>query len=623
MNRIPVQKSIGTALTAFAVLAAALSGAPIAPAVPFPQDQPRTESPKHTFDFKGSEFLLDGKPFQIMAGEMHFQRIPRPYWKDRLLKAKAMGLNTVGTYIFWNALEPEPGQWDFSDRNDLAAFLEEAQKAGLWVLLRPGPYACAEWDFGGLPIWLLRTPDIKVRCSDARYLAACDTYIEKIAGIIRPFLVQNGGPVLMIQIENEYGSYGNDRGYMRALKGMWERFNVTGPFYTADGAMPYMLEAGFLPGCPIGLDPAASEEEFAVAAKIGGDVPIFCSELYPGWLTHWGEAWARAETQDVVKDLTWLLENKKSFNLYVIHGGTNFGFWAGANMGKTYQPDVTSYDYDAPINERGDLTPKYFAIRDLLAKHQPAGIALPEPPGPLPSIEIPEIAFPESAGLFSNLPFPVPSPQPQPMESFKQSHGFILYRTELIGRHEGTLVLRDLHDYANIYVDGEYLGTLDRSKGENTIEIPKSDPPARILDILVEGMGRINYGQDLIDRKGITERVTLANMTVMNWGVACLPMNDSYLAGLKFETWPAARPAAFFRGAFNLEETGDTYLDMSGWKKGVVWVNGRNLGRYWDIGPQKRLFCPASFLKEGRNEIIVFDLNLTNPAAVRGFKTLE
>jgi len=624
MNKFPNHQAIRAALKALAILGAALISAPTAPAAPFPQEQPRAEAPKHVFDFKGTEFRLDGKPFQIMAGEMHFQRIPRPYWKDRLLKAKAMGLNTIATYIFWNALEPEPDQWDFSDRNDLAGFLEEAQKASLWVLLRPGPYACAEWDFGGLPAWLLRTPDIKVRCMDDRYLEACDKYVEKIAGIIRPFLVQNGGPILMVQIENEYGSFGNDRGYIRTLKGMWERFYIDGPFYTADGATPYMLEAGSIPGCAIGLDPAASEAEFAEGAKVGGgEVPIFCSELYPGWFTPWGEPWGRTKTEDVVKDLTWLLENKKSFNLYVVHGGTNFGFWAGANMGKTYTPDVTSYDYDAPINERGDLTPKYFAIRDLLAKYQPAGAVLPEPPGALPAIEVPEIAFPESAGLFENLPFPTSSPQPKPMEFFNQSYGFILYRTELIGRHAGTLAIHDLHDYANIYLDGKYLGTLDRAKGENTIEIPKSDPPARILDILVEGMGRVNYGPEMIDRKGITDRVTLANMTLMNWEVTCLPMDDSYLAGLKFEAKPVAWPAVFFRGSFELKETGDTYLDMSGWKKGVVWVNGRNLGRYWDIGPQKRLFCPASFLKEGRNEVIVFDLHRTEPATVRGYKTLE
>ncbi len=333
------------------------SGAPPAasadahpPAAPLHKSLP--PSPKdgaaRTFGFQGTEFVLDGRPFQILAGELHFQRIPREYWKDRLLKARALGLNTIGTYVFWNALEPEPGQWDFSGRNDLAAFIAEAREAGLWVLVRPGPYTCAEWDFGGLPAWLLRAPDIKVRCSDPRFLAACGKYIEKIAGILRPLQVHEGGSVLMVQIENEYGSYGNDRGYLSALKDLWEKNGLRVPFSTADGAAPHMLEAGTIPGCAIGLDPAASREEFAEAEKLGRNVPVFCSELYPGWLTHWGEPWARTPAEDILKDLRWLLENRKSFSLYVLHGGTNFGFWAGANMGKAYQPDVTSYDYDAP-----------------------------------------------------------------------------------------------------------------------------------------------------------------------------------------------------------------------------------------------------------------------------------
>jgi Beta-galactosidase len=613
------------------------SGAPPAasadahpPAAPLHKSLP--PSPKdgaaRTFGFQGTEFVLDGRPFQILAGELHFQRIPREYWKDRLLKARALGLNTIGTYVFWNALEPEPGQWDFSGRNDLAAFIAEAREAGLWVLVRPGPYTCAEWDFGGLPAWLLRAPDIKVRCSDPRFLAACGKYIEKIAGILRPLQVHEGGSVLMVQIENEYGSYGNDRGYLSALKDLWEKNGLRVPFSTADGAAPHMLEAGTIPGCAIGLDPAASREEFAEAEKLGRNVPVFCSELYPGWLTHWGEPWARTPAEDILKDLRWLLENRKSFSLYVLHGGTNFGFWAGANMGKAYQPDVTSYDYDAPLNERGDPTPKYFAIRDLLAQFRPAGTPPPpDLPEPLPAIDTPDVAFTGRAALFDNLPAAVACPQPRPMETFGQNAGFILYRTELAGRRSGTLAIQELHDYAVVSVDGKRLGTLDRGRGENTMTIPPSDPPARTLDILVEGMGRINYGPHLLDRKGITDRVTLEGMTLMRWNAVPLPMDEAFLEGLRFENETGAendgRPGIFFRGFFDLTETGDTFLDLSGWTKGVVWVNGRNLGRYWEIGPQKRLFCPAPFLREGRNTVIVFDLRRAAPAGIRGFKTPE
>jgi beta-galactosidase len=578
---------------------------------------------QRSFRLGDREFLLDGRPFRIMAGEIHYQRIPREYWADRLMKVRAAGLNTVGTYVFWNALEPEPGRWDFSGGNDLAAFIRTAQRAGLWVIVRPGPYACAEWDFGGLPAWLLRTPDIKVRCSDPRYLAACESYVLKIADVIRELQAHRGGPVLMVQVENEYGSYGNDREYMIALKGFWEKAGIEVPLYTADGAAPYMLEAGSLPGAAIGLDPGTSEKHFAEAARLKRGVPIFCSELYPGWLTHWGEDWARVKTANVLADLRWLLDNGKSFSFYMFHGGTNFGFSAGANFGETFEPDVTSYDYDAPLDEMGRPTPKYFAIRDLLSRHLARGTKLPELPEPLPLVEIAPITFGESASLFDNLPPAVRSAQPGPMESYGQDHGFILYRTKLLGHRGGKLTVTELHDYGLIYVDGRFLGTIDRTRNEAALDIPKAEPANGSLDILVEGMGRINYGPRLLDRKGITERVTLNNMTLMTWDVHCLPMDEEYLRLLNFGGRPPDRPANFFRGSFELRAKGDTYLDMSGWKKGVVWVNGHNLGRYWDRGPQKRLYCPAPFLKNGTNEVIVFDLHALRPVAIRGVTALE
>jgi beta-galactosidase len=576
-----------------------------------------------TFRLGGSDFLLDGKPFRIMAGEIHYQRIPREYWADRLMKVKAAGLNTVGTYVFWNALEPEPGRWDFSGGNDLAAFIRTAQRIGLWVIVRPGPYACAEWDFGGLPAWLLRTPDIKVRCSDPRYLAACERYILKLGEVLRDLQVPRGGPVVMVQIENEYGSYGNDREYLTALKGYWEKAGIEVPFFTADGATPYMLEAGSLPGAAIGLDPGTSEKDFAEAARLERGVPVFCSELYPGWLTHWGEAWARVKTEEFLPDLRWLLEHGKSFSMYMFHGGTNFGFMAGANFSDKYQPDVTSYDYDAPLDEAGRPTPKYFAIRDLLAPFQPKGTKLPALPEAQPMITVPPITLDESASVFDNLPAAVRSPQPAPMEAFGQSSGFILYRTKLLGHRGGKLTVTELHDYATVFADSRYLGTIDRTKGEASLDIPKAEPANQTIDILVEGMGRINYGPRLLDRKGITDRVTLNAMTLMGWDVFPLAMDEEYLGRIKFGRRPAERPGNFFRGRFDLPKAGDTYLDMSGWKKGVVWVNGHNLGRYWEIGPQKRLFCPAPFLVPGENEIVVFDLHVLGAAPVAGFTGLE
>ncbi len=577
-----------------------------------------------TFGFRGTEFILNGRPFQMIAGELHFQRIPREYWRHRLLMARAMGLNTVCTYVFWNALEPEPGRFDFSGRNDLAAFIREAKAAGLWVVVRPGPYACAEWDFGGLPIWLLAIPDIKLRCRDERYLEACGRYIRRLAGELRGLQIGHGGPVLMVQLENEYGSYGNDRDYMTWLKETWEKAGLEVPFYTADGATPYMLEAGSVPGAAIGLDPGTEEKHFAEAARLGRNVPVFCSELYPGWLTHWGEPWARVKTEDLLPSAAWLLDHGKSFNLYVFHGGTNFGFWAGANFGDAYEPDVTSYDYDAPLDEAGRPTPKYFALRDLLAKRAPAGATLPAPPEPPPAADTAEVRFADEASIFANLPEPVRAPQPRPMEALGQSHGFLLYRARLVGHKSGRLRIVDLHDYANVYVDGLYLGTLDRRRKEDGIEIPASEPPHARLDILVEAMGRINFGPLLIDRKGITERVTLNAMTLMGWEIFRLPLDGPQLAALRFgPPDPAAAPGKFFRGTLDIAAPADTFLDMGGWRKGVVWVNGHNLGRFWDIGPQKRLYCPAPFLKPGRNEVVVLDLHRASPAAVRGFARAE
>ncbi len=605
------------------VLAAAVALAAAALPIAAPRSARAAETaPAPGFRFEGTQFILDGKPFQIRAGELHFQRIPREYWRDRLLKARAMGLNTVGTYVFWNALEPEPGQWDFSGRNDVAAFVREAGAAGLRVLLRPGPYACAEWDFGGLPAWLLRVPDIRVRCSAPLYLEACERYVTRLAGEVRNLQVSRGGPILMVQLENEYGSFGNDAAYLPWLRDTWRRAGIDVPFYTADGPWPAMLAAGTVPGAAIGLDPAHTAEHFAAAERLGRGVPVFCSELYPGWLTHWGEPWARAATEKISAQLQWLLENGKSFSLYMLHGGTNFGFWAGANYSDKYEPDVTSYDYDAPLDERGRPTPKYHALRELIRKHLPPGETLPELPAPLPAIVIPELHLTEEASLWANLPAAARSPMPAPMEFFYQSHGFILYRSRVPAHASGRLTITELHDYANVYLDGALAASLFRGLHQDTVDIPAADPPQR-LDILVEGMGRINYGPRLVDRKGITDRVTLGGMTVMDWEVFPLPFDAAYLAALRFgPPDPAAPPAKFFRGAFNLDAVGDTYLDMSGWSKGVVWVNGHNLGRYWNIGPQQRLFLPAPFLKRGANEVIVFDLHRFAAVPLRGVPDL-
>ena len=579
-----------------------------------------TSEPAHTFLLGSEDFLLDGEPFQIISGEIHYSRIPREYWRHRIQMVKGMGCNTVATYVFWNHHEKSPGEFDFETGNrDVAEFLEIAAEEGMWVLFRPGPYSCGEWDLGGIPPYLLSIPDIKLRCLDERYMEAVTRYIDRISGIIKPFLVTRGGPVLMVQIENEYGSYGNDRNYMKRLKEIWESKEIDVPFYTSDGATPYMLEAGTLPGCAVGLDPCSNIEGYNLAREMNPGVPVFSSETYPGWLTHWGEEWARPDTSRLLEQVRFLMENGISVNFYMLHGGTNFGFTAGANSGgRGYQPDLTSYDYDAPINEQGRPTEKYFALRDLLAEYRGAGDDPLPVPDPIPLIEFPAVEMEALTSVWDNLPQPLESVQPRPFESYGLYQGFALYRTKLVGRKSGTLKITDLHDYATVFIDGEYIGKIDRREGENSLEIPAVEKDYPVLDILVEGMGRINFAEEMIDRKGITERVSLNRMTLMNWEVVLLPMEGEWVEGLEAGLQDSGRPGLFFRGGFELDDTADTYLDMTGYSKGVIWVNGNNLGRYWEIGPQHSLYCPASFLRKGRNEIIVFDLHQTEPAGIAG-----
>ncbi len=580
---------------------------------------------RHTFTLGKEQFLLDGKPFQVISGEMHPGRIPEEYWRHRIRMAKAMGCNTVSAYLFWNYHEASEGIYDFHTGNrNISEFITTAAEEGMWVIIRPGPYVCAEWEFGGLPPYLLRHPEIKIRCLDPVYMKAAGRYISRLADVLRPYLITNGGPVLLIQIENEYGSYGNDRDYLAALKDIWISNDIDVPFFTGDGPTPYMLEAGTLQGCAVGLDSGSSEADFELAKKMNPGVPVFSSETYPGWLTHWGENWARPDTAELLREVKFLMDNRKSFNFYVIHGGTNFGFTAGANSGgKGYEPDLTSYDYDAPVNEQGRATAKYMALRKLIGSYLPKKVKLPPIPDPVPVMTLPEIEIIPFTSLWDIMPLPVHSVQPEPFESYGQDYGFMLYTTRLIGHKSGKLTVIDLHDYATVFLDGRYVGTLDRRLGINTIELPRTESRDPLLELFVEGMGRVNFGNAMIDRKGITDRVILNGMTLMNWDVYGFPMNDEFISGLKAAENITDKPGTFFKASFNLDKTADTFIDMTNFIKGFVWVNGQNLGRYWEIGPQQRLYCPASWLKKGNNEIIIFDLHKTEPGTIRGFETMN
>lgn len=579
---------------------------------------------RHRFSLGKTDFLLDGKPLQLISGEMHPARIPRPYWRHRIQMAKAMGCNTIAVYAFWNYYEQKEGVFDFRSANrDIAAFVRICQEEKMWVLFRPGPYVCGEWDFGGLPSWLLKIPDIKIRCMDSRYMAAVRRYVTKLSQEIKPLLVTNGGPILMVQVENEYGSYANDKTYLETLRKLWVSNGINTPFYTADGPTAFMLEAGNIEGAAIGLDSGGSEADFDQAKKRNPNVPAFSSETYPGWLTHWGERWARPDTGALKKEIAWLLENKKSFNLYVIHGGTNFGFTAGANAFSPtqYQPDITSYDYDAPISEQGLPTPKYFMLRSLLQKY--SANTLPDPPPPIASISIPAVKLTAFTTIWKELPAAIHSAQPLPMESFNQNQGLVLYRTTLLGHKSGKLTITEPHDYALVFLNGKFVDTVYRDGGKWTVDLPKTDVKDPVLEILVEGMGHINFAQYMIDRKGITDRVTLNGMTLMNWNIFPLPMDEKFVGALKPKYPEGFHDGIFYKGQFDLAVTGDTWFDMQHYSKGMLYVNGHLLGRYWNIGPQQRLYCPAGWLKKGKNEITVFDLHRQEAAEVSGLATAE
>ncbi|WP_246186106.1 glycoside hydrolase family 35 protein [Phnomibacter ginsenosidimutans] len=570
--------------------------------------------------------MLDGKPFQIISGEMHPARVPKAYWRHRIQMIKAMGCNTVAAYIFWNYHEVSKGKFDFNTENrNMAEFVQLCQEEGMWVLFRPGPYVCAEWDFGGLPTYLLQIPDIKIRCMDTRYMAAVQRYVTAMAAHVRHLQISKGGPILMWQVENEYGSYGNDRTYMQTLASMWRKAGIDVPFYTADGPTPYMLEAGSLIDAAIGLDSGSDSAAFAQATRQNPNVPSFSSETYPGWLTHWGEKWARPDTAALKKEVSFLLANKKSFNFYVIHGGTNFGYTAGANAfsPSQYQPDLTSYDYDAPIDESGNATPKYHMLRRLIEQY--TGKPAPPIPAPVKHISIPSFSMQPAHSLFDYAPKVHASAQPQPMEYYGQNQGFIVYRTKLIGHKSGRLKIWEPHDYALVYLDGQFIDTVYRDGGNWEVQLPKTNSATPELTIVVEGMGHINFAQFMIDRKGITDRVTLNGMTLMNWQTQLLPVDEAFMQ----QPFPKAVSATkqngdlrFFTGEFSLTETGDTYLDLSGYSKGVVFVNGRLLGRYWNLGPQYRLYCPATWLKKGQNKIVVMDLHQSTAAAITGFTSM-
>jgi len=564
----------------------------------------------HHVGIEGDHFVLDGKPLQIISGEMHYARIPREYWRDRLKKARAMGLNTVSTYVFWNMHEPKPGVYDFSGSLDAAAFVRMAQEEGLYVILRPGPYSCAEWDLGGFPAWLLADPDIVLRSTDEKYLRPAERWLERLGRELAPLQITRGGPILAVQVENEYGSFANDKAYLKRIHDALQNAGFTDALlFTADGGDE--LPAGTLPDvhAAVNFGPGDAKTEIPKLQKFRPGRPVLNSEYWTGWFDHWGEHHHTTDPNQQAQEIDWMLGQGYSINLYMFHGGTSFGFMGGANWDhQTYEPDVTSYDYDSPVSESGTLTKKFYAFREVIGKHRP-GITIPEPPPPLPVIEVPEFQVERMAPVwnfdFSKAPT---VDRPRNMETFGQSYGYILYRTTLKSPAAGELVLPALRSYARIYLNWKLVGIIDRRKKQESIKLHASANDE--LDVLVEGTGRINFSTELRnERQGINGPVTLGGQELTGWQVLPLPMDD--LSKLDFSGMEPSNGAvgpAFCQGHFDLQTLGDTFLDTRGWGKGAVWVNGHALGRFWNVGPQQTLYVPAPWLNQGTNEVVVFTL---------------
>jgi beta-galactosidase len=562
--------------------------------------------PVHTFVIGTNAFLLDGKKFQIRCGEIHAARVPRAYWRNRLRMARAMGLNTVCAYLFWNQIEPQPGKFNWSDRADVMEFCRIAQQEGLWVILRPGPYSCAEWEMGGLPWWLLKDDGIQLRSRDPRFMAAATNYLREVGKKFAPLQITRGGPILMVQVENEYGSYGKDSAYMGELRNAMRAAGFNVPLFACNGSdgLTNGFRADLFPVVNFGSDPA---KNFAALRKVLPRGPLMCGEFYPGWFDTWGQPHHLGNTPQYLADLAYMLTNGDSFSIYMAHGGTTFGLWSGADH--PFKPDTSSYDYDAPVSEAGWPTEKFYQTRELFSHHLLPGETIPPVPPTNAVITIAPVAATECAPIFDNLPKAIADAQPETMEKYNQGYGCILYRTTIPAGAAATLAAASVHDFGFVFLNGRRVGIMDRRYNRFNVHLPVRTKPGT-LDILVEAMGRVNYGVGLIaDHKGIHAPVTLDGAVLTGWKIFRLPLDHKMLAHLKFsDSKSNSNAPAFWRATVKIKRPGDTFLDLRPWGKGVAWVNGHCLGRYWNIGPTQTMYLPGPWLKRGRNEIVILDL---------------
>ena len=580
----------------------------------------QTEKP---FAIGDKTFLLNGKPFVVKAAEVHYPRIPRPYWEHRIKMCKALGMNTLCLYVFWNIHEQQEGVFDFTGQNDVAEFCRLAQKNGMYVIVRPGPYVCAEWEMGGLPWWLLKKKDIRLRERDPYFMERVRIFEKEVGKQLASLTIENGGPIIMVQVENEYGSYGVDKPYVSEIRDIVKAsgFDKVTLFqcdwssnFTNNGLDDLVWTMNFGTGANI-------DEQFRRLKELRPNSPLMCSEFWSGWFDKWGARHETRKADDMVAGIDEMLSKGISFSLYMTHGGTSFGHWAGANS-PGFAPDVTSYDYDAPINEWGLPTEKYWILRQTMAKYND-GKKLPSvPKAPMGIVAIPQFELADYAPLYAGISKTEESRNVKTMEELDMGWGSMVYQTTLPAIAANTVLnINDAHDFAQVYVDGKYVGKIDRVKNEKSLLLPASAKGAK-LTIVIEAMGRINFGRAIKDFKGITQSVTLTSevdgheqtIDLKNWTIATLPddyataqealQNKSVNSNLSSLT----SQSGYYRGTFNLKKVGDTFLNTEAFGKGQVYVNGHAIGRFWSIGPQQTLYVPGCWLKKGKNEVVVLDV---------------
>lgn len=578
-------------------------------------------------EIKNKKFYMDSKPFDIYSGAMHYFRTVPEYWEDRLTKLKAAGFNTVETYVCWNLHEKKPGEFDFSGILDIEKYLEIAQKVGLYAIVRPGPYICAEWDFGGLPAWLLKDKNMQIRCMYPDYLKCVERFYKELLARLVPHLKSHGGNIIAMQVENEYGSYGNDKDYLRYVEKLTRDCGIDCLLFTSDGNTNNMISGGSLPDLYKVLNfGSRSRTAFNVLKGFENDGPNMCGEFWCGWFDHWRDKHHTRNSLEIVNEIKGFIDNGASFNMYMFHGGTNFGFTAGANhnQGHGYEPTVTSYDYCAMLTEWGDYTPAYHAVRKLLCEKQ--GIEPPELPESPKLQSIGKVELTEIASLFENLDNIGEKhhvPVPEGMEYFGQNFGLIYYETTLKGKYNASpMYVKNVHDFADVYFDGEKKTSIDRTlysvegkttlkdvifkkkKGESSPFLMPALSGERKIGVLVDTMGRVNYGENMLDRKGISD-IYLGIQRLMNYDVWTLPLDN--LDKLKYSSSVKKDEPVFLKGKFKADSKADCFVHLDGFNRGCVYINGFNLGRFWKVGPQKSLYIPGTLLKD-ENEIIVFNI---------------